>query len=76
MNGLARILIVDDNPQYLKDALSMYGYDVEVATDGAQAIKILSKENEHFDLVLLDVMMPIMNGWETLKAIRNNSKTK
>ena len=28
------------------------------------------------DLILLDVMMPIMNGWETLKAIRNNSKTK
>lgn len=79
MTQLGNILIVDDNPKYLQDALPMYGYEVSVATDGVQALKILSKTNmktNPFDLILLDVMMPNMNGWDTLKAIRNNEKTK
>lgn len=75
MSELAKILIVDDNPKYLQDALPMYGYEVVVATDGIQALKILSK-NDEINLVLLDVMMPNMNGWDTLKAIRANEKTK
>ena len=73
---LAKILIVDDNPKYLADALPMYGYEVSVATDGIQALKILSKSPDSINLVLLDVMMPNMNGWDTLKAIRSNEKTK
>lgn len=76
MAELARILIVDDNPKYLEDALPMYGYEVVVATDGIKALKILSKESDKIDLVLLDVMMPNMNGWDTLKAIRSSEKTK
>lgn len=76
MTELAKILIVDDNPKYLQDALPMYGYEVNVATDGLQALKILAKDIGAFDLILLDVMMPNMNGWDTLKAIRNNEKTK
>jgi DNA-binding response OmpR family regulator len=76
MDGLAKILIVDDNPKFLQDALPMYGYDVTVATDGLQALKILAKENVSYDLILLDVMMPNMDGWDTLKAIRSNDKTK
>ena len=76
MAELAKILIVDDNPKYLEDALPMYGYEVAVATDGLQALKILSKDADTINLVLLDVMMPNMNGWDTLKAIRTNEKTK
>ena len=76
MAELAGILIVDDNPKYLEDALPMYGYEVVVATDGIKALKILSKESDKIDLVLLDVMMPNMNGWDTLKAIRTSEKTK
>ena len=72
MAELAKILIVDDNPKYLADALPMYGYEVAVATDGIQALKILSKSPESINLVLLDVMMPNMNGWDTLKAIRTS----
>ena len=45
MSELAKILIVDDNPKYLEDSLPMYGYEVAVATDGIQALKILSKES-------------------------------
>lgn len=76
MSELAKILIVDDNPKYLTDALPMYGYEVAVAKDGIQALKILSKDYENINLVLLDVMMPNMNGWDTLKSIRSNEKTK
>lgn len=75
MSQIAKILIVDDNPKYLQDALPMYGYDVTVAVDGVQALKLLSK-GIPVDLILLDVMMPNMNGWDTLKSIRANEKTK
>lgn len=74
MDGLASILLVDDNPKYLADALPMYGYDVTVATNGIDALKELGNEDKSFDMVLLDVMMPQMNGWDTLKAIRSNKK--
>ena len=74
MNGVASILVVDDNPKFLADALPMYGYDVTVANDGLEALKILM--NKTFDLILLDVMMPNMDGWDTLKAIRKNKNTQ
>lgn len=76
MGGIASILVVDDNPKFLADALPMYGYDVTVAEDGLEALKILFEEEKHFDLVLLDVMMPNLDGWDTLKAIRKNKKTE
>ena len=72
MSSLAKILIVDDNPKYLRDVLPMYGYEVEIANDGLQALKILGNQENKFDLVILDIMMPNLDGWETLKAIRNN----
>ena len=76
MGGIASILIVDDNPKFLADALPMYGYDVTVAEDGLEALKILGEDESRFDLILLDVMMPNMDGWDTLKAIRKNKKTE
>lgn len=76
MGGVASILVVDDNPKFLSEALPMYGYEVTVAEDGLEALKILNNENAHFDLVLLDVMMPNMDGWDTLKAIRKNKNTE
>ena len=76
MDGIASILVVDDNPKFLKDALPMYGYEITTAEDGIEALKILSDDKYSFDLVLLDVMMPNMDGWDTLKAIRKNPKTQ
>ena len=74
MVAIAKILIIDDSPKYLADALPLYGYEVDVATDGMQGLKKLTSENSDYDMVLLDVMMPKMNGWETLKAIRVNKR--
>ena len=68
------ILIVDDNPkniQVLGNILRRENYKVEFATNGEQAIDRIGIES--FDLILLDVMMPIMNGIEACKEIR---KTK
>lgn len=70
------VLLVDDNPKYLRDALPFYGYSVDVAVNGLEAISMLSKNLTKYDIVLLDVMMPEMNGFETLKNIRENEYTK
>ena len=75
MADLYKVLIVDDNPKYLEDVLPYYGYEVVCTLDGEKAIEILNKDNT-IDLVLLDVMMPKLNGWETLKIIRRTPKTK
>lgn len=72
---MVNVLLVDDNSKYLKDALPFYGYDVEIACDGVKALEMLEKEKV-FDIVLLDVMMPNMDGWQTLKAIRSNKDTE
>lgn len=74
MPDLTKILLVDDNPKYLEDVLPFYGFDLTCAVDGVQALKFL--ESNRYDLILLDVMMPNMNGWETLKAIRKNPLTQ
>ncbi|MEW5822426.1 MAG: response regulator transcription factor [Cyanobacteriota bacterium] len=73
MSSIAKILLVDDNPKYLRDVLPMYGYEVVVANDGLQGLRVLSDKEQKFDLILLDVMMPNMDGWEVLKAIRKDS---
>ena len=70
-----KILVIDDNPKLLKDALALYDYEVEVAVDGLKAMEIISK-NTDFDIILLDVMMPNMSGWDVLKEVRKNENTK
>lgn len=72
MAKLNRVLLVDDNPKYLEDVLPFYGYEVVCATNGEKALDIL-KSNTEIDIVLLDVMMPKLNGWDTLKAIKDDS---
>ena len=69
---MIKVLLADDNSKYLKDALPFYGYEVKTALDGVEALKVLEKED--IDIVLLDVMMPNMDGWQTLKAIRSKYK--
>jgi sigma-B regulation protein RsbU (phosphoserine phosphatase) len=67
----ARVLVVDDTPanrEMLSRRLSRQGFAVETAPDGETALGML--EAGRFDLVLLDVMMPGMNGLEVLRAVR------
>jgi adenylate cyclase len=67
----ARILVVDDTPSNVKllgDVLTVRGYTVLTAGSGAQALEIIEREPP--DLVLLDVMMPGMSGYEVCRKIR------
>jgi len=67
----ARILVVDDTPANVKllaDLLAFKGYEVATAANGEDGLKRLAEQ--HPDLVLLDVMMPGMNGYEVCRAIR------
>lgn len=75
-SSLGNILIIDDNPKLIKDALPMYGYHVESAEDGILGLEFLERNYKNIDLVLLDIMMPRMDGWETLKKIRENEHFK
>ena len=64
---MTAVLLVDDNPKYLNDALPYYGYDVYSVVDGVQALKAL--EHNTYDIILLDVMMPNMNGFKTCEEM-------
>ena len=70
--SLGNILLIDDNPKLLKDALPMYGYHTDTAEDGILGLEYLENNYKNTDLVLLDIMMPNMDGWETLRRIREN----
>ncbi len=74
ISSLGNILLIDDNPKLIKDALPMYGYHIDWAENGALGLEFLEKNYQNIDLVLLDIMMPVMDGWETLKRIRENKK--
>lgn len=68
---MTTILLVDNNPEYLKDALEYYGCKVTAVKDSAKILQIL--ECEQFDIIILNVIMPYINEFEVLKEIRNNS---
>ena len=71
----ARILVVEDTPaniQTLTAILKEKGYQLSVATNGRQALEVIEKV--HPDLVLMDVMMPEMDGYETMRRIRGNPR--
>jgi adenylate cyclase len=77
VSATARLLVVDDTPVNLKllaDLLVAKGYAVEIATSGAEALKRLEGDAV-IDLVLLDVMMPGMSGYEVCRKIRGNPAT-
>ena len=68
-----RILVVDDtaaNRDMLSRRLERQGFDVRSAEDGETALRLMSRADPPFDLVLLDVMMPGINGLDVLKAVR------
>ena len=76
MNSPAKILVVDDTPRNVKllaDLLTAKGYGVATATTGREALDKLGLEV--LDLVLLDVVMPEMSGYEVCLAIRANPAT-
>ena len=71
-----KILVVDDEERMrklVKDFLTRKQYEVIEAADGEEAIQLFVEHND-FDLIILDVMMPKMDGWEVCREIRRISK--
>ena len=68
---MAKLLIVDDEEK-IREMIGKYavheGYETVLACDGKQAVELFKKDD--FDLVVLDVMMPEMDGYEALKRIK------
>ena len=75
MNG-TYILIVDDESRMrklLKDFLAVKGYQILEAEDGEKAIEVFEENRNKIKLILLDVMMPKLDGWSVLRKIRQES---
>lgn len=71
------ILIVDDESRMrklIKDFLVAKGYNILEAEDGEKALSIFEQNKEKINLILLDVMMPKLDGWSVLRQIRQVSK--
>ena len=75
MNSVpARILVVDDEPsitEFVSYNLKKEGYEVQIAADGVSAVDLIMSNN--FDLVVLDVMLPNIDGYEVVRRIRSTT---
>jgi CheY-like chemotaxis protein len=74
---MAKILVVDDEEDIRKLLVTLFedaGYEVLTASNGKDAL-IIAKA-EHPDLIFLDILMPILNGFETCAALRKDPETK
>jgi two-component system, OmpR family, alkaline phosphatase synthesis response regulator PhoP len=77
VNEHRRVLVVDDEPDVLllcRVNLEFEGYEVVEASDGEEAMERLREQR--FDVVLLDVMMPKMDGWQVLEAVKADEDLK
>ena len=77
MKTNSKILIVDDIPKNIQMAMNILkdeGYKMFYAKNGEMALKLV--EEHEFDLILLDIMMPDMNGFEVSSKLKNDDKTK
>lgn len=75
-NTPARILIVDDEPsitEFVSYAMQKGGYQTEIASDGEEALRKI--EQQHFDLFILDIMLPGIDGYELCRRIRAKMST-
>jgi len=75
--GAAKILVIDDEKdvlEVLRLVLSRSGYDVTASSSGMEGLA--SAQSERPDLVLLDIMMQRMDGWEVLRALKSGAETR
>lgn len=73
------ILIVEDEPKvasFLKKGLELQGFNTEVAYDGNIALRIATSVDAHYDAIIMDVNLPVINGFDVCEKLRrNNIKT-
>ena len=77
VNNMKKILLVEDDPFLLdiyKTKFQEEGFSVQVAEDGEKALKMVGEDMP--DILLLDIVLPSMDGFEFLKEIKSNDKLK
>ncbi|MGR3178480.1 MAG: response regulator [Candidatus Anammoxibacter sp.] len=77
VNKKPNVLVVDDNPnirELLHQELELENYNVLEAKDGVEALRIVKDSDNHVDLILLDIMMPDVDGFDVLSSIKANEK--
>ncbi len=73
---MKKIILIEDESSvvsFIKKGLQEFGYEISVALDGSSGIKMV--ENNDFDMIILDIMLPDINGLEVCKEIRKTNKT-
>ncbi len=76
---MARILYIEDDPgmiDLVTTIVTRRGYEITGAVGGHQGLEILKSQAKKPDLILLDLMMPDMDGWEVYQQIKANEATK
>ena len=74
---MSKILIVEDNEMnrdMLSRRLERKGFDIVMAEDGQEGVDMSKSENP--DLILMDLSLPVMDGWEATSTIKENDNTK
>jgi len=79
---MAKVLVVDDDPSILAavgSALAQYGIETDTAQNGKQALEKLaaqSGQEEDYKAIILDIVMPIMDGWAVLEVLKTSPEWK
>ena len=77
MRPLKRVLVVDDEPKickFLKEFLELHHYEVVTASNGLEALECVKQQP--MDLILLDVVMPELDGWQVLTQLKHHEPTR
>lgn len=79
MNHIKSILLAEDNvliAQLYQTALTAYGFSVQMAFDGEEVMTHLNGNKQHPDLLLLDLLMPKLNGYDIIKRVKHDPALK
>ena len=77
VRGWSRVLVIEDDPgvsRLVRHILELEGYEVVLADDGLRGVA--AAQRQHPDAIVLDLMMPIMDGYRVLDELRSDSRTK